>query len=68
MSFIQYSVSQVGRTRYWPTMLIAHHLRPGLSLLGYPDLDDLDPVYCMPSRLIESLGLKKDWVALGRRT
>ncbi|KAF9511267.1 hypothetical protein BS47DRAFT_1373121 [Hydnum rufescens UP504] len=40
----------------------------GLSLLGYPDLDDLDPVYCMPSRLIESLGLKKDWVALGRRT
>ena len=39
----------------------------GLSLLGYPDLDDLDPVYCMPAALIEKMGLKKDWQALPRR-
>ena len=30
-----------------------------LSLLRYPGLDDLDPVYCMPASLIEGLGLKK---------
>ncbi|KAI0361986.1 rab geranylgeranyltransferase [Trametes cingulata] len=39
----------------------------GLSLLGYPGLDDLDPVYCMPARLIESMGLRKGWKALPRR-
>jgi geranylgeranyl transferase type-2 subunit beta len=36
----------------------------GLSLLGYPGLDDL---YCMPASLIERLGLKKGWKALPRR-
>ncbi|KAI0748020.1 rab geranylgeranyltransferase [Daedaleopsis nitida] len=40
----------------------------GLSLLGYPGLDDLDPVYCMPASLIESMGLRKEWMALPRRT
>jgi len=40
----------------------------GLSLLGYPGLEDLDPVYCMPADIIAKLGLKKDWVALDRRT
>ncbi|KAI0637071.1 rab geranylgeranyltransferase [Trametes polyzona] len=39
----------------------------GLSLLGYPGLDDLDPVYCMPASLIESKGLRKGWKALPRR-
>ena len=39
----------------------------GLSLLGYPRLDDLDPVYCMPASLVERLGLKKGWKALPRR-
>lgn len=39
----------------------------GLSLLGYPGLDDIDPVYCMPASLIEAKGLKKDWEALPRR-
>ncbi|KAN0133487.1 geranylgeranyl transferase [Lactarius tabidus] len=39
----------------------------GLSLLGYPGLDDVDPVYCMPASLIERLGLKKGWKALPRR-
>ncbi|KAH9989256.1 rab geranylgeranyltransferase [Russula vinacea] len=39
----------------------------GLSLLGYPGLDDLDPVYCMPASLIERMGLKKSWKALPRR-
>ncbi|KAJ7283809.1 rab geranylgeranyltransferase [Mycena rebaudengoi] len=39
----------------------------GLSILGYPALVDLDPVYCMPARLIEMKGLKKGWKALERR-
>ncbi|KAF7974633.1 hypothetical protein HWV62_11622 [Athelia sp. TMB] len=39
----------------------------GLSLLGYPGLADVDPVYCMPARLIESMGLRKGWKALERR-
>ncbi|KXN84945.1 putative geranylgeranyl transferase type-2 subunit beta [Leucoagaricus sp. SymC.cos] len=40
----------------------------GLSLLGYPGLEDLDPVYCMPAQLTEKMGLKKGWKALPRRT
>ncbi|KAI0701300.1 rab geranylgeranyltransferase [Cytidiella melzeri] len=40
----------------------------GLSLLGYPGLDDLDPVYCMPASLIKARGLTKDWEALPRRS
>ncbi|KAF8323502.1 rab geranylgeranyltransferase [Cantharellus anzutake] len=40
----------------------------GLSILGYPGLNDLDPVYCMPADLIRRLGLAKDWKALDRRT
>ncbi|CAE7143753.1 unnamed protein product [Rhizoctonia solani] len=40
----------------------------GLSLLGYPGLMDIDPVYCMPAATIEKLGLRKDWRALPRRT
>ncbi|KAL5501171.1 BET2 [Sanghuangporus vaninii] len=39
----------------------------GLSLVGYPDLEDLDPVYCMPARVTEKLGLRKAWKALPRR-
>ncbi|KAG9098932.1 hypothetical protein FRC06_005821 [Ceratobasidium sp. 370] len=39
----------------------------GLSLLGYPGLVDLDPVYCMPAEVIEKRGLRKDWRALPRR-
>ena len=39
----------------------------GLSLLGYPGLDDIDPVYCMPASLIEKMGLRKAWRALPRR-
>jgi geranylgeranyl transferase type-2 subunit beta len=38
----------------------------GLSLLGYPGLVDLDPVYCMPADLIAKMGLKKEWKALER--
>ena len=41
---------------------------PGLSLLGYPGLIDLDPVYCMPASVIDSMGLRKDWLALERRS
>lgn len=40
----------------------------GLSLVGYPGLEDLDPVYCMPARLIEGIGLRKAWKALERRS
>ncbi|KAF9222135.1 rab geranylgeranyltransferase [Gyrodon lividus] len=40
----------------------------GLSLLGYPGLVDLDPVYCMPASIIEAKGLKKSWKALPRRS
>lgn len=40
----------------------------GLSLLGYPGLDDVDPVFCMPAKLIEAKGLKKGWEGLPRRT
>jgi len=39
----------------------------GLSLLGYPGLADIDPVYCMPVGVIEILGLRKGWAALPRR-
>ncbi|KIJ53392.1 hypothetical protein M422DRAFT_25757 [Sphaerobolus stellatus SS14] len=39
----------------------------GLSLLGYPGLDDVDPVYCMPVEVIEKRGLRKGWAALPRR-
>jgi hypothetical protein len=31
----------------------------GLSLLGYPGLVELDPVYCMPADIIAKMGLKK---------
>ncbi|ORX53400.1 terpenoid cyclases/Protein prenyltransferase [Piromyces finnis] len=30
----------------------------GLSLLGYPNLDKIDPVYCMPVSAIERLNIK----------
>ncbi|KAL7417558.1 rab geranylgeranyltransferase [Mrakia frigida] len=39
----------------------------GLSLLGYPGLQDIDPVYCMPVALIEKMGLRKGWGCLERR-
>ena len=39
----------------------------GLSILGYPGLVDLDPVYCMPAILIKNKGLRKDWQAVDRR-
>ena len=39
----------------------------GLSLLGYPGLVDLDPVYCMPAPIIEKMGLRKNWEGLPRR-
>jgi hypothetical protein len=39
----------------------------GLSLLGYPGLEDVDPIYCMPASLIERMGLKKSWKATAAR-
>ncbi|KAJ7368111.1 terpenoid cyclases/protein prenyltransferase alpha-alpha toroid [Mycena albidolilacea] len=38
-----------------------------LSILGYPGLVDLDPVYCMPAPIIEAKGLRKGWKGLERR-
>lgn len=46
---------------------IVGSLSPGLSLLGYPGLEDLDPVYCMPAEIIEKRDLRKNWRALDRR-
>ncbi|KAJ9095355.1 hypothetical protein QFC19_007599 [Naganishia cerealis] len=40
----------------------------GLSLLGYSGLQDIDPVYCMPVKVIERLGLKKRYQLLSRNT
>ena len=40
----------------------------GFSLLGYPGLVDLDPVYCMPASIIEARGLRKGWEAPPRRS
>jgi geranylgeranyl transferase type-2 subunit beta len=51
-----------------PDVFHTHFGLAGLSLLGYPALVDLDPVYCMPAGIIESLGLRKGWKALQRRT
>jgi len=48
--------------------ILRRSLLSGLSLLGHPDLEDIDPVYCMPAPVIERLGLRKGWVALPRRT
>lgn len=31
----------------------------GLSMLGYPGLNQVDPVYCMPHEIIEKMGLSK---------
>jgi geranylgeranyl transferase type-2 subunit beta len=39
----------------------------GLSILGFPGLEDLDPVYCMPVTVIDAKGLRKGWKALERR-
>ncbi|KAI0029533.1 rab geranylgeranyltransferase [Vararia minispora EC-137] len=39
----------------------------GLSLVGYPGLVDLDPVFCMPASVIEKKGLRKGWEALPRQ-
>lgn len=50
-----------------PDVFHTHFGVAGLSLLGYPELDDLDPVYCMPASLIENLGLRKGWSALPRK-
>jgi geranylgeranyl transferase type-2 subunit beta len=38
----------------------------GLSLHGFPGLEDVDLVYCMPASLTERMGLKKSWKALPR--
>ncbi|KIY50840.1 terpenoid cyclases/Protein prenyltransferase [Fistulina hepatica ATCC 64428] len=50
-----------------PDVFHTHFGVAGLSLLGYPGLVDLDPVYCMPAAIIEKLGLRKGWTALPRQ-
>ncbi|TFY61980.1 hypothetical protein EVJ58_g4166 [Rhodofomes roseus] len=51
-----------------PDVFHTHFGVAGLSLLGYPGLADLDPVYCMPAKIIERMGLRRDWEALPRKT
>jgi geranylgeranyl transferase type-2 subunit beta len=43
--------------------LISH---PGLSLVGYPGLQDIDPVFCLPAKTIDKLGLRKTYRTLPR--
>lgn len=38
----------------------------GLSLLGYPGLDDIDPLYCMPAAVTEKCGLRRTYQTLPR--
>ena len=66
MFFTRCSVLQVGWANTSGTYGLVT-LSLGLSLLGYPGLDDLDPVYCMPKSVVEKMGLKKGWVSLERR-
>ncbi|KAH8105170.1 rab geranylgeranyltransferase [Cristinia sonorae] len=40
----------------------------GLSLLGYPGLETIDPAYCLPESVTKRLGLRKNWKALPKRT
>ncbi|RXK38542.1 geranylgeranyl transferase type-2 subunit beta [Tremella mesenterica] len=40
----------------------------GLSLVGYPGLKDIDPIYCMPSEVINKMGLRKTYTTLSRMT
>ena len=49
-------------------LLLALSFISGLSLLGFPGLVDIDPVYCMPADRIEAKGLHKNWEALPRRS
>lgn len=35
----------------------------GLSLLGYPDLNQIDPVYALPTRIVEKLNLPNRFIA-----
>ncbi|KAK7470636.1 Rab geranylgeranyltransferase [Stygiomarasmius scandens] len=51
-----------------PDVFHTHFGVAGLSILGYPGLADLDPVYCMPADIIERMGLRKGWKNLERRT
>lgn len=36
----------------------------GLSMMGYPDLEPVDPVYCMPVKTIERMHLNKSYTLL----
>ena len=51
----------------WSVPYLILYVIQGLSILGYPNLIDLDPVYCMPATVIEAKGLRKAWKALERR-
>lgn len=61
VSFFRCCVTDVELSHYFPCASI------GLSIVGYPGLVDLDPIYCMPAAVIENKGLKKDWEGLPRR-
>ena len=65
LSYIVWCCRSVFLTPFTDDILLNHDV--GLSILGYPGLEDLDPVYCMPAKLIEAKGLRKSWEALPRR-
>ncbi|KAK4685251.1 geranylgeranyl transferase type-2 subunit beta, partial [Tremellales sp. Uapishka_1] len=39
----------------------------GLSLLGYPDLEAIDPIFCMPAKVMDRLGIKINYTTLPRQ-
>lgn len=65
LSYVVWCCRPVFFTLFTDDILLNHDV--GLSILGYPGLVDLDPVYCMPAKLIEAKGLRKSWEALPRR-
>ena len=51
----------------FPLLAFAKESGSGLSFLGYPGLNDVDPVYCLPAHITERKGLRKRWKTLPRR-
>jgi geranylgeranyl transferase type-2 subunit beta len=36
-------------------------------MLGYPGLEEVDPLYCMPASVISRMGLKKPYQVLSKK-
>jgi geranylgeranyl transferase type-2 subunit beta len=40
----------------------------GLSLLGYPGLKEINPIYCLPAEVTKRLGLHGEYQVLGKES